>query len=161
MDAATCVNDLRALLTAESSALLELASLFEREYQHLSTNEVAALDTAILERKRCISRLHSHGEERRALCRRLGHAADLEGFERLLSWCDPARSLRPLLQQCSELAARCRTLNDRNAVLVGARLKHVQARLAVLFEGRGDPVIYGPRGSYTPPTSGRVVKTEA
>ena len=161
MDAAACAKELRTLLTAESSALLELAALFEREYQHLVTNEVAALDTALLERKRCISRLHSQGEERRALCRRLGHTADREGFEHLLSWCDPAASLRPQWQQCSELAARCRTLNDRNAVLVGARLKHVQARLTVLLEGRRDPVVYGPRGSYTAPSSGRVVTTEA
>jgi flagellar biosynthesis/type III secretory pathway chaperone len=52
-------------------------------------------------------------------------------------------------------------LNDRNGALVGARLKHVQARLGTLIESRREAVTYGPRGAYAQVPAGRVVTIQA
>src|ERR1700749_1455080 len=128
MDQATCRNKLGHLITDESLALTELSALLDREHGFLEANDVGSLEGATRERQRCVARIFRVDEERRALCRDMGRDADLKGLEDLLRWCDPRGSLAGSWAQCSEAAARCRNLNDRNGALVAARLKHVQAR---------------------------------
>jgi hypothetical protein len=96
-----------------------------------------------------VARIFRVDEERRALCLDLGHPLDLKGLEDLIRWCDPKGTLAGRWAECSDAAARCRKLNDRNGALVAARLKHVQARLGTLIESRREAVTYGPRGAYT------------
>ena len=161
MDAGQCRERLEQLISAETAGLSSLSALLDREYEQIRNNEIEALNAAIAERKRCIGHIHTLGEERRSLCRRWNLPADASGFERLLESCDPQGSLLSAWRECAAVAGRCRALNDRNALLVSARLKHVQARLATLVDGRREAVVYGRAGGYTTPTAGRVVTTEA
>jgi flagellar biosynthesis protein FlgN len=161
LDAAECRLKLGSLIAEEGQALQQLSALLDHEHRHLLDNDVAALEGAARERQRCVARIVRIDEARRALCLQQGQAADPKGLEQLLHWCDPKRTLAPGLAQCSEAAARCRQANDRNGALVNARLKHVQARLGTLLEGRREAVTYGPRGAYSQATSGSVLTTQA
>lgn len=160
MDQATCRDRMRTLISEESSALTELAAMLDREHGHLTANDLAGLDSAMRERQRCVARILRVDEERRALCRALGRPHDLKGLELLLRWCDPQGTLAAEWARCSAAAARCRGLNDRNGALVGARLKHVQARLGALLASRRESITYGPRGMYSEVPAGRIVATE-
>jgi flagella synthesis protein FlgN len=162
MDQAKCREKLGGLIADENLALNELSVLLEREHAYLEKNDVVLLEGASRERQRCVGRIFRVDEQRRALCVEMGYAVDLKGLETLIRWCDPRGTLVAGWAECSSSAARCRQLNDRNGALVAARLKHVQARLGTLIEGRRDqPVTYGPKGAYGSSSSGRVVAIEA
>ena len=160
MDPAACREQLSQLLTDEMAALTELTALLEAEHKLLADNDVSALERAMRERQSCVGRIVRLDEERRSLCRMLGHASDAQGLEQLLRWCDPRRTLGVRWQEHAGLARRCRELNDRNGALVSARLKRVQALLGVLIGGARDSATYGRGGSYQPVSTGRVVATE-
>jgi flagellar biosynthesis protein FlgN len=161
MDPAKCREKLARLISEESTALNELSTLLDREHGFLEANDVVSLEGATRERQRCVARIFRVDEERRALCLDSGRPLDLKGLEDLIRWCDPTGTLAGRWTECSDAAARCRKLNDRNGALVAARLKHVQARLGTLIESRREAVTYGPRGAYTQASSGRVVAIEA
>jgi flagellar biosynthesis/type III secretory pathway chaperone len=161
MDPAHCRDQLGKLMSEETRALNELSVLLDREHGYLEINDVAALEGATRDRQRCVARIIRIEEDRRAMCRELGYSDDLKGLGELLRWCDPRGTLASGWAQCTAAASNCRTLNDRNGALVGARLKHVQARLGVLIEGRREATTYGPRGAFGSGGSGRVLATEA
>jgi flagella synthesis protein FlgN len=161
MDRAKCREKLGHLITDENLALNELSTLLDREHGFLEANDVVALEAATRERQRCVARIFRVDEERRNLCRESGRPLDLKGLEDLIRWCDPDGTLAGRWGECSDAAAKCRKLNDRNGALVAARLKHVQARLGTLIDSRREAVTYGPRGAYSQASSGRVVTTEA
>lgn len=160
MEPAACRERLSQLIAEEATALDELATLLERERELLAANDVAALDTTIRQRQRCVGRVLRADDARRALCQELGRPADGPGIEQILRWCDPRGTLAAGWKRCAAGAARCRTLNDANAALVGARLKHVQERLAALIRDRGETVTYGRQGGYAAGRLGGVVRTE-
>jgi flagellar biosynthesis protein FlgN len=160
MQAGECRGQLARMMAEESSALQELVGLLDREYRFLQDNDLASLEGAARDRQRCVARIVRIDETRRELCTRLGKSADPQGLEQLLRWCDPHHELASGWAECCEAATRCRLANDRNGALVAARLKHVQARLGTLLEGRRDAVTYGPRGAYSQASSGRVLTTQ-
>ncbi len=161
MEPAACREKLGKLIAAETAALRELAALLDHEHSHLAANDIVALEASTRMRQRCVAQIIRMDDERRSLCRQLGHSEDLDGLETLLRWCDPRGTLAQGWAYCAAEAARCRQLNDRNGALVGARLKHVQARLGVLIESRRESVTYGPRGACAAAGTGRVVVAEA
>src|ERR1700755_1505038 len=161
MDQTQCRTKLGHLIKDENVALNELSTLLDREHGFLEANDVTALEAATRERQRCVARIFRVDEERRALCRDMGRPGDLKGLEDLLRWCDPRGTLSGSWAACSEAAAKCRSLNDRNGALVAARLKHVQARLGTLISGRKESTTYGPRGAYSQASTGRVLTSEA
>ena len=161
MDASACREHLGKLVEAETGELATLSELLEREHGLLANGDLPALDAAMRERQRCIGRILRVDEERRLLCRNLGHAEDSAALERLMSWCDPSGGLARSWIECKDAAARCRVLNDRNGALVSARLKHVQQRLSALVNAGRQNVTYGRDGAYSVGTVGRVVTTEA
>jgi flagellar biosynthesis/type III secretory pathway chaperone len=147
MDQQTCRATFGRLIQEETSALGELAVLLEREFTYLKDSEVAALSAAMRERQQCVLRILKVDDERRELCRTLGRPFDLKGIQALIAWCDPQGTLVSAWAGCTAAATRCRSLNDRNSAMAGARLQHVQARLGMLIEGRRETVTYGPRGT--------------
>ena len=161
MDAAACREHLHKLIDAELAELAALSELLEREHGLLANGDLPALDAAMRERQRCIGRILRVDEERRLLCRNLSHPEDAAGLRRLMSWCDPTGALARRWTQCTDAAARCRILNDRNGALVSARLKHVQQRLSALVSTGRQGVTYKRDGGYTVATTGRVITTEA
>jgi flagellar biosynthesis/type III secretory pathway chaperone len=160
MEAQACQRELGTILAEEEAALMELAGFLDREHSSLSANEVGALESVIRDRQRTVGRVVRADEQRAALCRQLGHSPDARGVAQVLRWCDTDGTLAIVWARCRAAAAHCRALNDRNSALASARLRHVQARLAALFTGRGETVAYGPRGAYALASVGRVVKVD-
>lgn len=163
IDAAQCREQLARLLAEESALLTSLESQLAREHQLLKDNDVDGLEAAGEQRHASISQLFRVEDERRGLCRMLGHAGDLQGMQALMAWCDPEASLLPALRNVTERATHCREQNLRNGVLVNTRLHRVSSMLSMLNVSGGERPVYGPKGAgrYPAARAGRVLSTSA
>lgn len=157
MDAALCREHLAELLGEEIVLLTELQQLLEEERDLLGSAEPEALNRTTRARQERLGALARIEEQRRSLCSMHGHSSDQGGLERLRQWCDPRGELAPSLAECLGRAMRCRDLNDRNGVMVAAKMKRVAELLQALTGRTTRSDTYGPRG-YTPRVgSGRVL----
>jgi len=146
VDTDLCREHLDALLAEEIVALRDLEDLLKREYEVLGAKNVAAIERAALVRQQMMGDLARTEEQRRSLCTMHGYTPDWVGLESLMRWCDPEGTLLSRLRECARRATQCRDLNDKNGILVAARLKHVEGLLAALTGGTSQPVTYGPKG---------------
>ena len=162
MDAALTRDHLARLLADENSALADFENLLEREHGALRTRDIDALEALADSRQSSITHLLKLEDERRSVCSMLGYDTDLTGLARLIAWCDPRRSLATAYDECATRARRCRDLNDRNGILVGAQMKRVEGLLGAIT---GTPAqrSYGPRRAapYGAGTGGQVISAEA
>jgi flagellar biosynthesis/type III secretory pathway chaperone len=162
MDAALTREHLARLLSDENGALAEFESLLDREHAALKTRDIDSLEALSPARQSSLTHLLKLEDERRSVCSMLGYDTDLSGLGKLIAWCDPRRTLADAYDECSKRARRCRDLNDRNGILVGAQIKRVEGLLGAITGSSAPPRAYGPRGSsgYAG-TAGQVLATEA
>jgi flagellar biosynthesis/type III secretory pathway chaperone len=163
LDAALTRETLGRLLAEENAALSEFESLLDREYGALAKRDIDELETLADTRQSSILRLLKIEEERRSVCGMLGYDENLQGLAKLIAWCDPARTLARPYDECANRARKCRDLNDRNGILVGAQIKRVEGLLGALTGTQAEPRAYGPRGqsnAYSA-SSGTVLSAEA
>lgn len=146
MDPGVCREHLTQLLREESELLAELQDLLAQESRVLETSDVQALETTTRARQERMGALARLEEQRRSLCSLHGYSADRAGLEALMAWCDPEGKLLSRLRECAERAVRCRDLNDRNAIVVAARLKRVEGMLDALTGRPTRSDTYGPKG---------------
>jgi flagella synthesis protein FlgN len=163
VDAALTRDTLRRLLAEENVALTEFEALLDREYGALAKRDIDALESLAEDRQTNILRLLKIEEERLSLCGMHGYDADLQGLAKMISWCDPARTLGRHYDECASRARKCRDLNDRNGILVGAQIKRVEGLLGALTGASAEPRAYGPRGQSNPysAAAGTVLSAEA
>jgi flagellar biosynthesis/type III secretory pathway chaperone len=154
---------LQRLLVEENGALDEFETLLEKEHGALRSRDIDALEALADARQASLVRLLKLEDERRGLCSMHGYDTDLMGLAKLIAWCDPGRSLLGRYDECSARAKRCRELNDRNGILVGAQMKRVEGLLGVITGSNREPQAYGPRGMHNPYASsaGNVLSAEA
>jgi flagellar biosynthesis/type III secretory pathway chaperone len=161
VDAALTRDHLARLLSEENTALARFEALLDREHAALKTRDIDALEALSDARQDSVTHLLKLEDERRSVCSMLGYDTDLPGLARLIAWCDPRRSLAQPYEECAARARRCRDLNDRNGILVGAQIKRVEGLLGAIT-GVGAPRAYGPRGSQGyATTAGQVLSAEA
>jgi flagellar biosynthesis/type III secretory pathway chaperone len=146
-DVDVCREHLGSLLTEEVAALRELEDVLRREHDVLGAKNVAAIERTALVRQQMMGGLARTEDQRRSLCTMHGYTPDWLGLESLMSWCDPDGTLLSRLRECAQRATRCRDLNDKNGILVSARLKQVEGMLAALQGDANQPVTYGPKGT--------------
>lgn len=146
MDPGVCREHLGTLLREEAALLGELEELLARESGILQTSDIPALEATTRARQERVGALASIEEQRRSLCAMHGYSADRSGLESLIAWCDADGTLLPRLRECAERAVRCRDLNDRNGIVVAARLKRVEGMLGALTGRPARSDTYGPRG---------------
>lgn len=150
MDQGVCREHLTHLLREESELLAELQELLARESRVLETSDIQALESTTRARQERMGALARLEEQRRSLCSLHGFSADRTGLEALMAWCDPEGNLLSRLRECAERAVRCRDLNDRNAIVVAARLKRVEGMLDALTGRPARSDTYGPKGHASP-----------
>lgn len=146
MDPGVCREHLSTLLREESALLAELEELLGRESGILETSDVRTLESTTRARQERVGALARIEEQRRSLCALHGFTGDRAGLEALMAWCDRDGTLLPRLRECAERAVRCRDLNDRNGIMVAARLKRVGGMLDALTGRPTRADTYGPRG---------------
>lgn len=146
MDAGVCREHLTSLLREESELLAELEELLARESRVLETSDIQALEATTRARQERMGALARIEEQRRSLCAAHGFSPDRVGLDGLMAWCDSEGSLLSRLRECAERAVRCRDLNDRNGIVVAARLKRVEGMLDALTGRPTRSDTYGPRG---------------
>jgi flagellar biosynthesis/type III secretory pathway chaperone len=163
VDAALTRDTLGRLLAEENAALSEFEVLLDQEHGALAKRDIDALESLAESRQNSIVRLLKIEEERRSVCSMLGYDTDLQGLARLIAWCDPSRTLARPYDECATRARKCRDLNDRNGVLVGAQITRVEGMLGALTGAAAEPRAYGPRGQSNPysTSSGTVLSAEA
>jgi flagellar biosynthesis/type III secretory pathway chaperone len=157
MDPGLCRDHLAELLGEEILLLTELQQLLEQERELIGGAEPEALQGTTRARQQRIGALARIEEQRRALCSMHGQATDHGGLERLQRWCDPTGALAPRVAECLARATRCRDLNDRNGVMVAARMKRVAELLQVLTGRTARADTYGRRGYAQRAGRGRVL----
>jgi flagellar biosynthesis/type III secretory pathway chaperone len=161
MDANLTREHLTRLLAEENHALADFESLLEREHEALMARDIDALEALSGARQTSVTHMLKLEDERRGICGMLGYDTDLSGLAKLIAWCDPRRSLGAAYDECSTRARRCRDLNDRNGILVGAQIKRVEGLLGAIT-GAPAPRTYGPRQSaYHGAGAGQVISAEA
>ena len=141
----------------ERGLLGQLLKLLEEERGVIASGDLKALQRATEQRQQRVAALAQTEAQRRQLCTLHGETADAAGIERLLKWCDPRGELAPSLAACRALALKCREFNDRNGLMVGARLKRVDERLQALRGRTDQSATYGPRGDLARSRAGRVL----
>jgi flagella synthesis protein FlgN len=146
VDRGVCRDHLATLLREESALLAELEELLARESRVLETSDIQSLETTTRARQERMGALARIEEQRRSLCALHGFSADRAGLEGLMAWCDSEGNLLPRLRECAERAVRCRDLNDRNGLVVAARLKRVEGMLDALTGRPTRSDTYGPKG---------------
>jgi flagellar biosynthesis/type III secretory pathway chaperone len=163
VDANLTRDTLSRLLAEENAALAEFESLLDREYGALKGRDIDALENLSDARQANVIKLLKIEEERRSLCSMLGFDTDLMGLSKLIAWCDPLNSLHARYEECATRAKKCRGLNDRNGILVGAQIKRVEGLLGAITGAATEPRGYGPRGQSNPYAtgSGKVLSAEA
>jgi flagellar biosynthesis/type III secretory pathway chaperone len=161
MDANLCREQLQRMLGDENALLAKLETLLDEEHGSITGEDIDALEQAGQTRQSCMSDLVRLEDERRSLCRMLGRKPDVSGLEDLLKWCDPRGSLQAQWKECAERATRCRSLNDRNGIIVTARLKRVQGLLNIVTGRTQAPTTYGRQGAYASAPVGRMIRGEA
>lgn len=158
MDPLVCREHLTELFRDESTLLAELEQLLSREAGILEGSDIREIEHTTRARQERMGALARLEEQRRSLCAMHGFAADRAGLESVMAWCDPSGMLTESLRDCATRAVRCRELNDRNGVLVSARLKRVESLLGTLTGRPTRLDTYGPRGYGTASIrSGRVL----
>jgi flagellar biosynthesis/type III secretory pathway chaperone len=161
MDASLCREQLQRMLAVENGLLAKLETLLDTEHAFIADDDIEALEQAGQSRQSCMVELVRLEDERRSLCRMLGKKPDLSGLEELLKWCDPKGSLQAQWKECAERATRCRSLNDRNGIIVTARLKRVEGLLNIVTGRTQAPATYGRQGAYASVPVGRMIRSEA
>lgn len=158
MDRGVCRDHLATLFREESELLAQLEELLARESRVLETSDIQSLEATTRARQERMGALAGIEEQRRSLCALHGFSADRAGLEGLMGWCDGEGKLLSRLRECAERAVRCRDLNDRNGIVVAARLKRVEGMLDALTGRPTRSDTYGPKG-YGAPNSrpGRVL----
>jgi flagellar biosynthesis protein FlgN len=161
VDADLCRESLGRLLSDECGLLAQLETLLDNEHGFLVGNDIDALEKAGAARQSCMSALVRIEDERRSLCKMSGKTPDPRGLHELLKWCDPGNTLQKRWQEYSDRATRCRERNDRNGIVVAARLKRVAGMLNVITGRDRAPVTYGPQRAYAQAPVGRMISSEA
>jgi flagellar biosynthesis protein FlgN len=133
MEPQACLKQLTGLLAEESNLLATLQQQLQREHELLVSNDVDGLEAVADARQASVVALSRLDQDRRNLCRLLGKNPDQTGLAALLKWCDPTGSLAAAHAAASRQAQSCREQNDRNGVLVNARL----ARLGGMLDKMG------------------------
>jgi flagellar biosynthesis/type III secretory pathway chaperone len=147
VDSRVCRETFARLLAEEIQALSDVEQLLSVEHEALLSKNVESLEQTAEVRRNRIGALVRIEDERRSLCRMLGHEPDAVGLKKMMQWCDPRGSLTSQWADRGERAKRCRALNDRNGALVTARLKRVEGLVDLLTAKDQSPATYGPRGS--------------
>jgi flagellar biosynthesis/type III secretory pathway chaperone len=160
VDTNACREQLAALLRDEEQVLEQLQILLDTEFASLERNDLAGIDERGTERMRATSRLLKIQDERRGMLALLNLPTGNEGLEELLRQCDPAQTLTPRWRRCADLATRCRDRNERNGMLVNARLRRIEGMLEVITAApqRGT---YGRDAALSSATAGRLLSAEA
>jgi flagellar biosynthesis protein FlgN len=162
VDPSVCRDTVARLLAEEIVALGDVERLLNVEHEALVAKNVDMLEQTAETRRSRIGALVRIEDERRTLCRMLGHSPDAQGLQKMLAWCDPRGTLSQQWTDRGERAKRCRLLNDRNGALVTARLKRVEGLVDLLTGKSQSQNTYGPRGgAYAAPSSGRLLTIEA
>ena len=162
MDADLCRENVEHLLRDECNLLAQLETLLDKEHAHLVDNDIEALERAGVARQTCMSALLRIEDERRSLCKMAGRSTDPRGLLDLLTWCDPKNTLQKRWSEYNDRAQRCRERNDRNGLLVAARLRRVEGMLNIITGRDRAPATYGPqRTAYAQAPVGRMISSEA
>lgn len=160
MDPAVSREHIAALLHAEERQLGTLHQLLQNEFEALKANDLDALDERGSARSQAMGALLRIQDERRSLLTAMQYADSNEGLEKMLRWCDPGKTLLDHWRRCADLATECRELNERNGLLVNARLRRVEGMLEVLT-ARPPASTYSRDAALTGNAAGRLLTIEA
>lgn len=134
------------LLQQEHRGASVLLTELEQQQLSLAALQVERIEASAQASFTCMQELETLEKKRNALAARLGFAADHDGMERLLRWCDYDGSLGILWRKLLDLARRCRDCNQVNGTVVDINRRRVRQALGILRGQAAEADLYGRSG---------------
>ena len=143
------------LLQQEQISASRLLATLEQQQQSLVESHPERIEASANASHSCIQELDQLEQKRNALAARLGYAADHDGMEGLIRWCDYDGTLGIQWRKLLELARRCRDCNQVNGAVVDINRRRVRQALGILRGQQSDAELYGRSGQSAPDTLSR------
>jgi flagellar biosynthesis/type III secretory pathway chaperone len=140
------LKHLRRILTDEARLLGEFEQVLRQETEVVRGEDTRAIERIGDQRHGYVDALTRLDAERAEACRMFSFGNGRGGLDRLFQWADPSGALQRQWLSNLELARRCKTLNDQNGAIVGAKLGRVQQLLGKL-RGASAPSVYSAKGA--------------
>lgn len=136
------------LLEHETTAVVHLIDILEREHHALQNREIEPLSQCITEKTRVVAQLQDLGRQRDQAVKNAGFTQNTAGLVRYLRQLDPQGGLRLIKRghHLTRLAAECRKRNTINGTIINAARARTEHALAILRGQQDHPPIYDPRG---------------
>jgi|SRR5665213_684905 len=137
---------LSRILAEEARLLREFERVLRQETEVVRGEDTHAIERIGDQRHGYVDALTRLDAERAEACRMFSFGNGRGALERLFQWADPSGALQRQWLSSLELARRCKTLNDQNGAIVGAKLGRVQQLLGKL-RGASAPPVYSAKGA--------------
>jgi flagellar biosynthesis/type III secretory pathway chaperone len=115
---------------------LGLKESLAAEKAALETQDIDALNEAVANKSRCVTKLQALDSERTTLCAEAGFEMGPDQMDKVMQWCDTDSIIANCWNHLMQLAAECNALNMTNGAIIRARQHQIHANLSVL---RGQP----------------------
>jgi flagella synthesis protein FlgN len=140
------LKHLGRILTDEARLLGEFEQVLRQETEVVRGEDTRAIERIGDQRHGYVDALTRLDAERAETCRMFSFGNGRGALDRLFQWADPSGALQGQWLSNLELARRCKTLNDQNGAIVGAKLGRVQQLLGKL-RGASMPSVYSAKGA--------------
>ena len=102
------------------------------EKSALESQDLAALDSAVEAKSRCVNDLAALDSKRSGLCTRAGFEAGPEQMQAVMAWCDEGSVIANAWDELMAIAADCNALNMTNGAIIRVREQQIRSSLSVL-----------------------------
>ncbi len=102
------------------------------EKSALECQDLAALDTAVEAKSRCVNELAALDSKRSGLCARAGFEAGPEQMQAVMAWCDQGSVIANAWDELLAIATDCNALNMTNGAIIRVREQQIRSSLSVL-----------------------------
>jgi flagellar biosynthesis/type III secretory pathway chaperone len=132
MDKITCHNQFKHLLDQELGYIRELLDILTQERDALSQDSVK-IEAISTHKAEIITRLEQAGNLRTALLQDVGYAADKQGMDTCIQWCDNNNVLQSRWQDLLNLTTQCRDNNHVNGMIIESSRRSIHQALSILY----------------------------
>jgi flagellar biosynthesis/type III secretory pathway chaperone len=132
MDKITCHNQFKRLLEQELIYVRELLDILAQERDALG-HDRAKFESISMHKSEVITKLEQSSNRRTALLQDAGYAADKQGMDTCIQWCDNKNVLLSRWQELLNLTSQCRDNNHVNGMIIESSRRSIHQALSILY----------------------------
>lgn len=113
------------------------------EKSALESQDLAALDTVVQNKSRCVTELQTLDTERTKICAAADFEAGASQMQSLIAWCDEESVISNAWDQLMHVAADCNALNLTNGAIIRVREQQIRSSLSLIRGQAPESDTYG------------------